>query len=108
MGRLRVPLGTKVELQRRTGPEKHIIRLSRKDYFTFEITVEPIMGGAIGRLPEGLRFLDQKAHSLTTYIFDVTMAANFEKMTAGNRRTEHYKRWISWLMSELARSNREA
>jgi hypothetical protein len=39
--------------------------------------------------------------TLTTYIFDVTMAVQFDKMTAANWRTAHYKRWASWLMSEL-------
>src|SRR5437773_3151730 len=59
-GGLRVPRGTRVELYKLAGPEKHVIRLFRKDYFTFEISVEPIVGGATGKLPEGLHFLDDK------------------------------------------------
>jgi len=39
MGGLRLPRGTSVELETKTGPERRIIRLVKKGYFVFEITV---------------------------------------------------------------------
>jgi hypothetical protein len=105
MGGLRVPRDTRVELQTMTVPQRHIIRLVKKNYFTFEITVEAVSGGAT-QLPPGINLLDKNPHPLASYFYDVTMTAQFEKLTAGNWRTQYYKRWVSWLMSELARKNR--
>src|SRR5262245_47825195 len=107
MGGLRVPQHTKVELQKSDGPEKHIIRLVRPGYFRFEITVEPVLAGRT-QPPEGTHFLDDKNTStLTAYVCDVTMTAEFEKLTAGNWRTQYYKRWVNWLMAELTKRHRE-
>ncbi len=115
-GGIRAPLGTSVILQRKTGPTQFGIRIMKKGYFTFDITIDPVSGGPsrpagmtiLGNTtyyiyPEGITILSK---NLTTYIYDVSMSAQFEKMTAGNWRTEHYKRWIAWLMSELAKRNR--
>ncbi len=107
MGGLRLPQHTKVQLQTLSGPERHIIRLVRQGYFAFEIAVEPVAGGAT-QPPDGTHYLDDKKHTLTAYVCDVTMTAEFEKLTAGNWRTQYYKRWITWLMSEIAKRNRES
>jgi len=105
MGGLRLPQETKVELQTLNGPERHIILLVRPGYFTLEITVEPVLGGAT-QPPDGTHYLDNKAHTLTALVCDVTVTAEFEKLTAGNWRTQHYKRWVAWLMAEIAKRNR--
>lgn len=103
MPKLRVPRGTAVEIALANLPRKYFITFSRRGFFKFVVTAEPIMG-APSSLPPGTMLLREDTPcDLTAYVLDVTMTADFEKLTAGNWRTAYYKRWVAWLMAELPR-----
>jgi hypothetical protein len=110
-GGVRVPEGTKIELKyipssKDTGPDKHVIQLTKKNYFDLEITISAFGGGAPGNLPPGISLQPDVAKHSTTYVYDINMRAQFEKLTAGNWRTEHYKKWVNWLMTQVQKRNR--
>jgi hypothetical protein len=108
IGGLRVPRNTKVEIDNNPGSARYVIRLLREGYFTFEITIVPAIGAEVARLPDGIRLVDEtRPHSLSIKPFDVTITSQFDTLTSGNWRTQHYKSWVKWLMSELSRKNAE-
>ena len=55
----------------------------------------------MGILPPGLALSPELAAHTQTYQFQVTMHANFDKVTAGNSQTQEYKDWANWLFSGL-------
>lgn len=110
-GGLRAPRHATVQLEiiaspPKGGPRKHVVTLSRKGYFTLTITIEPVFGGAPGALPPGFEGAEGNVAQAAAHIYSVSMIAVFERLTGGNWRTTHYKRWTAWLMSEISRRNR--
>lgn len=84
-----------------TGTEKHIVRLEKPMFFRIDFIVEPLLSTSLGALPKGLVLDPHVATRCETYHFQVTMRATFEKITAGNSRSEEYKEWAPQLYSGI-------
>jgi hypothetical protein len=102
----KLPKDTKIEFKRipsseKTGVEKHLIILSKPYYFTIEIIIEAGFATGPNSIPHGLEITPEAAKICKTAMFTVTMKSNFEKITAGNWRTEELKNWTKWMFKEI-------
>lgn len=101
------PKDTKVEFKRiptspKTGPEKQVIILSKKYYFKIEIIIEAGFGSVGPNSdPKILKIDAETAKYCHTYLYNITIKTEFEKITGGNWRTEELKNWASWLTSKI-------
>lgn len=83
--------------------QKHIILLQKKHYFIIEIIIESSFSTGPNSIPLSIEMDDKEAKICRTSMFSVTMTAKFERITAGNWRTEELKNWASWLFEEIER-----
>ncbi len=102
--RFRVPPGTELSLSHTptseaTGAEKRGIRLYKKLYFDWRVTLEPV-GGTTG-WPRGVELLGEKQPVPQIVITKVTVTSTFSRFTAGNRHTKEYIEWTAWLTQQL-------
>lgn len=102
----RLPKDTKIEFKRiptseKTGVEKHLIILSKPYYFTIEIIIEAGFATGANSVPHGLELTPEATKLCKTAMFTVTMKSSFEKITAGNWRTEELKNWTKWMFEEI-------
>jgi hypothetical protein len=102
--RFHVPPGTKISLShtpssQATGSEKRGIRLYKKLYFDWRVTLEPV-GGTIG-LPRGVELLGEGQPVPNVVFTKVTVSSTFGRFTAGNRHTKEYMEWTAWLTQQL-------
>lgn len=81
--------------------QKNIL-IIRKPYF-FEIEISLLISLSTGpnSIPKELVIDTELARNYKTRVFDVRMKAKFDKMTAGNRRTEELKEWTKFLFDEI-------
>jgi hypothetical protein len=82
-----------------TGVEKRGIRFQKKNYFTYEIQLEPIT--SIEGMPRGVELLGDGQATPTSVFIRVQISARFERMTSENKQTQSNKEWASWLTSRL-------
>jgi hypothetical protein len=73
--------------------------LDKPMFFRIEFEIEPLLATGAGALPKGLVLTPEVAARCQTFHFRVTMRATFEKITAGNYRTQDYKDWANELFS---------
>jgi hypothetical protein len=81
--------------------QKNVL-IIRKPYF-FEIEISLLISLSTGpnSIPQELVIDPELVKNYKTRVFDVTMKAKFDKMTAGNRRTEELKEWTKFLFDEI-------
>lgn len=98
-----LPRNTKVSLVHvptsSVGPEKFIVQLKKPLFFDIQFVIQPMGATGLGILPAGLTLQPDVAARCQTYQMQVTMQAEFEKITAGNSQTQEYKDWANWLYS---------
>jgi hypothetical protein len=102
--KLQLPRGTNlkpfhVPSSPETGAERQGIRLIKPMFFTVEIQFETL-GTATG-LTEGLSVSEGERLQAGSFFAKATIKSDFERLTAGNRRTEQYKQWVRWLSEHL-------
>ena len=90
-----------------TGTEKHIVHLEKPRFFTIDLVIEPLGASGKGVIPGGLRLLPEIVARSSTYAYQVTMHATFNKITAGNWQTEEYKEWTNRLFAKLREALRD-
>ena len=101
------PKGTKIEFKRvptspQTGPEKQVIILSKEYYFKMEIIIEAGFGSVSPNSdPKILKIDAENSRYCHTYLYNITVKTNFEKITGGNWRTEELINWVSWLTNNI-------
>lgn len=100
-----VPKGATVELYHtpsspNTGPEKRGIRIKKPMFFTVDIQLGLISMHHQG-LPPGLWVSPEEANEAATVLVEVVQQARFERLTAGNTRTDEYRIWAAWLFERL-------
>jgi len=92
----RLPINTEVEL-RSTEPsqkipfETHSLLLVKPHFFTLEILIKPGSGSGTKNLPANSGVLPELAAKCKTLAFEISMRAEFEKLTTGSYRTEELK-----------------
>lgn len=94
--RLKLPKGTILRL----NPGQVILEKSR--FFLVNIKIQTLGTMGPGRaFPEAIdvKFEDQQKYQ--TFTFAVHLTATFDKLTAQNKRTEEYKKWVEWLFNEI-------
>ena len=84
-----------------TGPEEHIVRLEKPLFFRIDFAITPLGGVGNGIVPKGVVLTPEVLARTQTFQFQITMHATFERITAGNWRTEEYKAWASWMFDRL-------
>lgn len=102
----KLPKYTKIEFKRipsseKTGVEKHLIILTKPYYFTIEIIIEAGLATGVNSIPLGLEINPELSKICKTAMFPITMKSKFEKITAGNWRTEELKNWTKWMFGEI-------
>ncbi len=102
----KLPKGTTVEFTRtpsseNTGVEKHTIILSKPNYFSIEIIIGAGFTTGLNSVPPGLALASEIVKFCKTSMFTISIVAKFEKITAGNWRTEELKNWAKWMSKEL-------
>lgn len=101
----KLPKDTEIEFKRipsseKTGVEKHLIIVRKPLYFTMQITIAVSLG-VNNSIPPNLNINSDIAKRCNTSMFIITMDANFDKITAGNWKTEELKKWIKWLFDGI-------
>lgn len=101
----KLPKDTKIEFKRipsseETGVEKHLITIRKPLYFTMQITIAVSLG-INNSVPPNLNINSDIAKRCNTSMFIISMEADFDKITAGNWKTEELKRWIKWMFDEV-------
>lgn len=104
--RYKLPEKTKAELfhvpsSEKTGAEKRGLRFFRKNYFFYEILIEPT--AASEGLPDGVTLVGEGQSVPAVIFMKVTITAHFDKLTSGSRATEENKLWSAWLTSQFKR-----
>jgi hypothetical protein len=99
------PPGTKVEMYHvpsspSTGVERRGIRLSKSLFFNIDVTIEPL--GLDSGLLSDVDVSPADQSRAGTLLFRISGVADFDRLTAGNQRTDDYKRWVEWLLGELS------
>lgn len=51
--------------------------------------------------PAGLNIDPEISKRCNTYMYIIRINTNFEKLTAGNWRTEELKSWVEWITNNL-------
>ena len=101
----KLPKDTEIEFKRipsseKTGVEKHLIILTKPHYFTIKITIAAGFG-ANNSIPPNLNVNPEIAKRCNTSMFIITMDADFDKITAGNWKTEELKNWTKWVFDGI-------
>lgn len=99
-GHFPLPKNTSVSLIH-SASSQFILRFKKPLFFQLDFVVEPLGATGMGVLPSGLTLAPELTSRCETYQFQVTMRANFEKLTAGNSQTQEYKDWANWLFLRL-------
>lgn len=100
-----VPPGTRIELYHvpsspATGVERRGIRLLKPLFFHVDIAIESL--GVDSGLPGDVDISVAERARAGTLLLRISGTVNFERLTAGNQKTDEYKLWSEWLLSELA------
>lgn len=83
-----------------TGPEKHLIFVTKKNYFEITISIQAL--GAANKTAAKVFELSPDVISKTsTYTYLITVDAKFDKFTAGSAKTEEYKKWVQWTTDQI-------
>jgi hypothetical protein len=77
----------------------YVVTLDKPLFFQINFAIEPLLGTSSGALPEGLALRPEVSARCQTYHYRITMSAKFERITAGNSRTQEYKDWVNRLFS---------
>ncbi len=77
----------------------YVVTLDKPLFFNISFAIEPLLGTSSGALPEGLALPPEVSARCQTYHYRITMSAKFERITAGNSRTQEYKDWVNRLFS---------
>lgn len=101
-----LPKDTKIEFKRipdsrSTNVENLLIVLTKPNFFTIEIIIGVSWATGPNSIPTGLEIRPEVAKLCETALFTITLKSNFEKITAGNWRTEELKNWANWMFSEI-------
>ena len=102
----RLPTNTRITLGRgepseRISSETHSLVLVKPHFFRLEIVITPGSGSGTKNLPANSGVLPDIAAKCKTLTFEISMRAEFEKLTTGNYRTEELKNWARWVFSQL-------
>jgi len=102
----RLPKGTKITLPpvtstENTGNEKRIIVLTKHNFFTVEITIEPGMWSGQRTVPVNAHISPQFVSKSKVLMFQISMVAKFARLTAGNYQTGELKDWARWMFGRL-------
>lgn len=103
-----LPKNTSIKFKRiptspKSGPEKQLIIISKPYYFVTEISIEASFG-SMNSSPKDLGLDPELSKRCHTYMYIIKIKTNFEKLTAGNWRTEELKNWNEWLISNLEKT----
>lgn len=103
--RFALPPNTRVELYHTPpspteGPERRGVRLIKPRFFRIDIQLQPM--GIDSGLPAGIDIAEGERARAGTLYFTLRATVEFERLTAGNQRTEEYKAWADWLVGEIA------
>jgi hypothetical protein len=102
-----LPPSTTTQMDHRSSlegsTEKFLIRLEKKMFFKYEIKIEPLPATGPGAVPPQLQGqLPVEVQQRTnTYFFQITTAAQFERLTSGSKEAAEYREWLEWLSSML-------
>ncbi len=104
--RLTLPMGASIALRsdpggEGKGPQTVGLVIERPGYFTVTFTIAPMPITGAGVLPEGLNVPPADRAHYRTHYYMITAKSQFCRLTAGNRRTEENKAWVSWAFREL-------
>lgn len=83
--------------------EKFLVRLEKKMFFKYEIEISALPSTGPGAVPPQLQgHLPPEVQQRTsTYFFQITTAAQFERLTSGSKEAAEYREWLEWLSSML-------
>jgi hypothetical protein len=102
----RVPLPPKAKLRldssSRNGGKQSLVVIEKPMFFRIEFAIDPLPYMSQGILPKGLSLNPEVAGHCQTYNFRVAMRATFQRISAGNYRTEEYKDWAKELFAGVA------
>jgi hypothetical protein len=103
--KLSTPPGTRIELYHlpsspTAGLERRGLRLIKPLFFTVDLQIEPL--GIDPGLPADVEVGAGERGRAGTLLLKISGSANFERLTAGNQKTDEYKLWVEWLLNELA------
>jgi len=93
---------TLIHIEAGQGAEQHVVRIEKPLFFRIDFTITPLGATGNGLIPKGVILTPPElAAQCRTFQFKVAMHATFERMTAGNWRTDEYKAWTDWLFNGL-------
>lgn len=103
---LNLPEGTSFRLEHmpsspETGAERRIVIIEKPRYFEIAISIVPMGSLSPGAVYEGFNVKPEDIKHVRTMPYEIEVKATFHKYTAGNWRTEEYKKWTEWLTAYL-------